>query len=55
MQFVYNTVVEHLGARADRKFIVVEVVFFSRWFSEASDAERDAVRTFVNNGKVEGA
>jgi lysosomal alpha-mannosidase len=49
---VYNTVVEQLGLRADRKFIIVEMVFFSRWFNEASDEERAAVRTYVANGKV---
>jgi len=49
---VYNTVVEQLGLRADRKFIIVEMIFFSRWFNEVSDAERAAVRTFVANGQV---
>ena len=49
---MYNTVIEQLGLRADRKFIIVEMIFFSRWFNEASDAERAAVRTFVANGQV---
>ena len=49
---MYYTVVQQLSLRADRKFIIVEMVFFSRWFNEASDAERDAVRAFVANGKV---
>lgn len=52
VRHVYDTVVAQLPLRADRKFIIVEMVYFSRWYREATDEQRQAVHNFVENGQV---
>jgi len=50
---IYNTVVEELDKRADRKFIIVEILFFTMWWAEATQAQKDLVFKYVANGQVE--
>jgi len=50
---IYNTVVEELDKRADRKFIIVEMAFFTMWWAEATQAQRDLVFKYVEQKKVE--
>ncbi|KCV68279.1 hypothetical protein H696_05200 [Fonticula alba] len=50
---IYDTTVDALSRNPSRKFIVVEMAFFSRWYREATDAQRKLVHSFVANGQME--
>jgi len=52
VKYIYNTVIEEMGKRADRKFIIVEMIYFSRWYNEATDAQRASVHEFVEAKRV---
>jgi len=53
VRYIYNTVVEELQKRADRKFIIVEMAFFSMWWAEATESQKELVRGYVRDKKVE--
>jgi hypothetical protein len=40
-----------LDENPDRRFIYVEIAFFWRWWNEQTDAMRNKVRGFVNDGE----
>jgi len=50
---IYDTVVEELQKREDRKFIIVEMAFFTMWWNEATEEQKNLVFDYVNKGKVE--
>ena len=50
VKIIYDSVISTLSERPDRKFIVVEVSFFSRWFNEQDDAVRRRVHWLVESG-----
>ena len=37
VKYILDTVVEELGKNGDRKFIYVEIAFFTRWWNEQND------------------
>ncbi len=41
-----------LAQNKDRKFVIMEQAFFSRWWNEQSDATQALVRQFVDNGQL---
>ncbi len=51
VQYVLDSLVLALDENPDRRFIYVEIAFFWRWWNEQTDAIRDKVRGFVNDGK----
>uniref|UniRef100_A0A7S2SZB3 Alpha-mannosidase n=1 Tax=Chloropicon primus TaxID=1764295 RepID=A0A7S2SZB3_9CHLO len=50
--YIIDSVVQNLQDNPDRKFVYVEMAFFSRWWNEASDAKREAARTLVKNKQL---
>jgi lysosomal alpha-mannosidase len=50
IQFILDSVVIALDENPDRRFIYVEIAFFSRWWNEQTDDIRNKVRQFVNEG-----
>ena len=46
MKYILDTVVEELGKNKDRKFIYVEIAFFTRWWNEQNDDIKQKVLIF---------
>ncbi|BFZ17312.1 hypothetical protein BsWGS_20353 [Bradybaena similaris] len=53
VQFILDGVIAELQADPSKRFIYVEIAFFSRWFNEQSDATRHVVQSLVNQGRLE--
>ncbi|CAF4844960.1 unnamed protein product [Rotaria sp. Silwood1] len=53
VQYILDSVICALDENADRRFIYVEIAFFWRWWNEQTDAMRNKVRGFVNDGRLE--
>ena len=53
VQYILDSVVESLAANPDRKFIYVEMAFFSRWWRRANDLQRYQVSAFLDSGQLE--
>ena len=51
VQWILDSVVQELAADPSKRFIYVEVAFFSRWFDEQNGATRRLVKKLVNEGK----
>jgi lysosomal alpha-mannosidase len=50
VQYIIDTVVDQLQHNADRRFIYVEMAFFSRWWREQDDVTRHLIKGLVNSG-----
>ena len=46
VKYILDTVVEELGKNKDRKFIYVEIAFFTRWWNEQNDDIKQKVLLF---------
>eukprot|EP01137_Pigoraptor_chileana_P035462 Opistho-2@29507 len=53
VQYIIDSVMKSLTQDPNRKFIYVEIAFFSRWWNEQSDETKDLVRGFVREGRLE--
>ena len=53
VQFILDSVIDALLQDPSRKFIYVEVAFFSRWWKQQTDQTKAIVRTLVNEGRLE--
>lgn len=53
VKFIFDSLVSSLQENADRKFVLVEMSFFSRWFNDQSDSTKDVVRKLVDQGKLD--
>ena len=53
VQYILNSMVVALQQRPDRRFVWEEVSYFSVWWGQASEAERQSVVTLVEKGKLE--
>eukprot|EP00999_Lentomonas_sp_LEN2_P002732 NODE_604_length_1334_cov_3.290804_g565_i0.p1 GENE.NODE_604_length_1334_cov_3.290804_g565_i0~~NODE_604_length_1334_cov_3.290804_g565_i0.p1 ORF type:complete len:402 (+),score=70.58 NODE_604_length_1334_cov_3.290804_g565_i0:62-1207(+) len=55
VRHIYDSVVEELQHDPSRTFIVVEVAFFSRWWTDSrtSDEQREQFRFYLENEQVE--
>lgn len=51
--YIIDTVAQNLQDNPSRKFIVVEIAFFARWWEEADDEKRERVAELVANGQME--
>ena len=52
VQYILDSVIQALDENPDRRFIYVEIAFFWRWWNEQTDAMRNKVRGFVNDGEL---
>jgi len=50
VQYILDTVFDELQKDDSRRFIYVEVAFFSRWWREQHDVIRHQVKALVNAG-----
>ena len=48
---IYDSVTATLFEKPNRKFIVVETSFFSRWFKELNESNKKRVVWLVKSGK----
>ncbi|KAJ4462635.1 putative Lysosomal alpha-mannosidase [Paratrimastix pyriformis] len=53
VKHVLDTVVDELPRDPKRRFIYVETSFFSRWWQQATDAQKAATKKLVANGQLE--
>lgn len=51
MQYIIDSVVSELDKDPKRRFIYVEMAFFERWWREQSDATKEKVTGYVNEGE----
>ncbi|XP_006898920.1 PREDICTED: lysosomal alpha-mannosidase-like [Elephantulus edwardii] len=52
---ILNSVVEALLAKPTRRFIYVEIAFFSRWWKKQTEEMQEAVQDLVRQGRLEFA
>ena len=52
-RFILDSVMESLAENKDRKFIYVELAFFSRWWRRQNDLKRAQVQGFIKSGQLE--
>lgn len=50
---IYSSVVEALMANSSRRFIVVEIAYFSLWWEQASWVQKSDFTSLINNGQIE--
>eukprot|EP00455_Lapot_gusevi_P052426 TRINITY_DN7980_c0_g1_i4.p1 TRINITY_DN7980_c0_g1~~TRINITY_DN7980_c0_g1_i4.p1 ORF type:complete len:967 (+),score=440.03 TRINITY_DN7980_c0_g1_i4:73-2973(+) len=53
VQYILDSVIVALQQDPTRKFIYVEIAFFSRWWNEQNDNTKDIVRKLVANKQLE--
>ncbi|XP_060520800.1 lysosomal alpha-mannosidase-like [Cylas formicarius] len=53
VQFIYDTVLDSLLRKKNRRFIAVETAFFWKWWTEQEEDVREDVRNLVNTGQLE--
>jgi alpha-mannosidase len=51
--YIVDTVVDQLLRDENRKFMFVEIAFFSRWWDEQPEHRRNQTRTLVQEGRLE--
>lgn len=52
MQFIFDTVMASLSQNPDRKFVIMEQAFFSRWWHQQSPDMHAQVRRYVQRGQL---
>lgn len=52
VQYILDTVVQELMADPSKKFIYVEIAFFTRWWREQDQKTRENVKMLVKEGKI---
>ena len=50
VQYIIDSVVSELQKDENRRFIYVEMSFFTRWWNEQNDETREITKDFVNQG-----
>ncbi|KAH8283704.1 hypothetical protein KR018_012607 [Drosophila ironensis] len=53
VQYIIDTVVAELVKNPDRRFIQVEMSFFSMWWAEQSEITKEIVKKLVNEGRLQ--
>ncbi|EDV26091.1 uncharacterized protein TRIADDRAFT_63890 [Trichoplax adhaerens] len=53
VQYILDTVVQELMADPSKKFIYVEIAFFTRWWREQDKKTRENVKMLVKQGRLE--
>ena len=52
VQNIYDSVLTSLLENADRRFVAIEMAFFSRWYYQQSFVTRNQVKTLVQQGRL---
>nr|XP_051691757.1 lysosomal alpha-mannosidase [Oryctolagus cuniculus] len=55
VQYILDSVISALRAEPSRRFVYVEMAFFSRWWHQQTNATQQAVRELVRQGRLEFA
>ncbi|XP_066204247.1 lysosomal alpha-mannosidase isoform X2 [Saccopteryx leptura] len=55
VQYILDSVISSLLAEPTRRFVYVEMAFFSRWWHQQTNATQDVVRELVRQGRLEFA
>lgn len=55
VQYILDSVISALLAEPTRRFIYVEMAFFSRWWREQTNTTQEIVRNLVHQGRLEFA
>lgn len=55
VRLIYDSVMQSLEGSPTRKFTVVEIAFFSKWFAEQSATKQQVVKELVAAGRIEFA
>ncbi|KAM8764773.1 lysosomal alpha-mannosidase isoform 2-T2 [Rhynchonycteris naso] len=55
VQYILDSVISSLLAEPTRRFVYVEMAFFSRWWHQQTNATQDVVRDLVRQGRLEFA
>jgi len=53
VQYIIDSVVDELIADPKRRFIYVEMAFFTQWWKEQTQEKKDTVKHLVANGRLE--
>jgi len=53
VQYIIDSVIDELQADPKRRFIYVEMAFFTQWWKEQTEEKKDIVRNLVDNGRLE--
>lgn len=53
VQYIIDSVVQGLLQNPDRRYIYVELAFFTKWWKEQDDAMKETVKMLVNEGRLE--
>lgn len=51
VQYILDSVISSLLVEPTRRFIYVEIAFFSRWWHQQTNATQEAVRDLVRQGE----
>lgn len=52
VQYILDSVISSLLADPTRRFVYVEMAFFSRWWHQQTNATQDVVRDLVRQGEL---
>ncbi|XP_042526495.1 lysosomal alpha-mannosidase isoform X3 [Dipodomys spectabilis] len=55
VQYILDSVLSALAAEPSRRFVYVEMAFFSRWWRQQTNATQETVRDLVRQGRLEFA
>ncbi|XP_017099033.2 lysosomal alpha-mannosidase-like [Drosophila bipectinata] len=53
VQYIITTVIEELVKNPERRFIQVEMSFFSMWWAQQSEVTKNIVKKLVNEGRLQ--
>ncbi|XP_065912001.1 lysosomal alpha-mannosidase-like [Dysidea avara] len=53
VQYILDTAVRALGKQENRRFIYVEMAFFTRWWKEQPNKTKDLVKQLLDRGQLE--
>ncbi|XP_059083104.1 lysosomal alpha-mannosidase-like [Tigriopus californicus] len=53
VQYIFDGIVQELSLDPSKKFIQVEIAYFWRWWSQASEETKSMVHQMVNEGRIE--
>lgn len=52
VQYILDSVISSLLAEPTRRFLYVEIAFFSRWWRQQTNATQEIVRDLVRQGEA---
>lgn len=52
VQYIFNSVIDELKKSPERKFVMCEISFFERWWSEQDELSKTIVRRMLESGQL---